>query len=82
MDIWPEMVKRYIIELSLVVQGNIWPAIEVIRQEHRLKEADFYSLVKRSPVVPPDRVRLMAEDLFYGFDGDYISALHLLIPPN
>jgi hypothetical protein len=58
--IWPEMVKHYAMELSLVVQGDIWPALDVIRQEHRLKEADFYSLVKRSPVVPPDRIRLMA----------------------
>ncbi|AUD78629.1 DUF4209 domain-containing protein [Kangiella profundi] len=78
--IWPEMVKHYAMELSLVVQGDIWPALEVIRQEHRLKEADFYSVVKRSPVVPPDRIRLMAKALFQGFDGDFISALHLLIP--
>ncbi len=78
--IWPEMVKHYAMELSLVVQGDIWPALEVIRQEHRLKEADFYSVVKRSPVVPPDRIRLMAKAIFQGFDGDFISALHLLIP--
>lgn len=78
--IWPEMVKYYAMELSLVVQGDIWPALEVIRQEHRLKEADFYSVVKRSPVVPPDRIRLMAKAIFQGFDGDFISALHLLIP--
>ena len=78
--VWPEMVKHYAMELSLVVQGDIWPALEVIRQEHRLKEADFYSLVKRSPVVPPDRIRLMAKAIFLGFDGDFISALHLLIP--
>ncbi|WP_205700272.1 DUF4209 domain-containing protein [Crenobacter intestini] len=45
-----------------------------------MKEADFYSLVKRSPVVPPDRVRLVAKALFQGFDGDFVSALHLLIP--
>ncbi len=78
--VWPEMVKHYAMELSLVVQGYIWPALEVIRQEHRLKEADFYSVVKRSPIVPPDRIRLMAKALFQGFDGDFISALHLLIP--
>ena len=78
--VWPEMVKHYSMELGLVVQGNIWPALEVIRQEHRLKEADFYSLVKRSPVVPPDRIRLITKAIFQGFDGDFVSALHLLIP--
>lgn len=78
--IWPEMVKHYVMELSLVVQGAIWPALDVIRQEHRLRETDFYSFVKRSRVVPPDRIRLMAKALFQGFDGDFVNALHLLIP--
>ncbi|MDH3335910.1 MAG: DUF4209 domain-containing protein, partial [Rhodospirillaceae bacterium] len=78
--IWPKMVSHYTMQLSLVVQGNIWPALEIVRQEHRLKEADFYSLVSRSPLVPPDRIRLMAKALFQGFDGDFVSALHLLIP--
>ena len=78
--VWPEMVKRYGMELGLVVQGDIWPALEVIRLEHRLREADFYSLVRRSPVVPPDRVRLMAKALFQGFDGDFVSAIHLITP--
>lgn len=78
--IWPEMVEHYAMKLGLVVKGYIWPALEVIRQEHRLKDADFYSLVRRSPVVPPDRTRLIAKALFQGFDGDFVSALHLLIP--
>ncbi|WP_205700271.1 DUF7380 domain-containing protein [Crenobacter intestini] len=30
--IWPEMIKHYGMELNLVVQGDIWPALEVIRQ--------------------------------------------------
>lgn len=78
--IWPEMVKHYNMELSLVVQGDILPALDVLRLEHRLREEDFYSLVKRSPVVPPDRSRLLAKALFQGFDGDFVSALHLLVP--
>lgn len=78
--IWPEMIKHYAMELSLAVQGDIWPALGIIRQEHRLKEADFYSIVRRSPVVPPERIRFIAKALFHGFDGDFISALHLLIP--
>lgn len=78
--VWPEMVKNYGMELGLVVQGDIWPALEVIRLEHRLREADFYALVRRSPVVPPDRIRLMAKALFQGFDGDFASAIHLLTP--
>jgi hypothetical protein len=78
--IWPEMVKHYVMNLGLVVQGNIWPALEVIRQEHRLKEADFHSFVSRSPVVPPDRIQLVAKTLYLGYDNDFVGALHLLVP--
>ncbi len=76
----PEMVKHYVMELSLVVQGDIWPALEVIRQEHRLKEADFYAIVKQSPIIPPDRIRLISKAIYLGYDNDFISALHLLVP--
>jgi tetratricopeptide (TPR) repeat protein len=78
--VWPEMVKHYAMQLSLVVQGDILPALEVLRQEHRLKEADFYSIVARSPVVPPDRKRIIAKALFHGYDDDFVSSLHLLTP--
>ncbi len=78
--VWLEMIKHYAMELSVAVQGNIWPALEVLRQEHRLKEADFYSIVARSPVVPPDRKRLIAKALFHGYDDDFVSSLHLLTP--
>jgi hypothetical protein len=78
--VWPEMVKHYAMELSLVVHGAIWPALEVLRQEHRLREVDFYTLVNRSPIVPPDRTRLVAKALFQGYDGDFVIALHLLVP--
>lgn len=78
--IWPEMVKHYMMELGLVVQGDIWPALEVVRQEHRLKEVDFYSIVRQSPIVPPGRERLIAKALFAGYDNDFVASLHILIP--
>jgi hypothetical protein len=78
--IWPEMVKHYVMELGIVVQGDIWPALEVVRQEHRLKEFDFYSIVQQSPIVPPGRERLLAKALFSGYDNDFVTALHILVP--
>lgn len=76
----PEMVKHYVMEVDLIVQGYIWPALEVIRQEHWLKEADFYSIVRQSPIIPPNRMILVAKALYLGFDNDFVSALHLLVP--
>ncbi len=78
--IWPEMVKHYMTEIGVVVQGSIWPALEVVRQEHRLKESDFYSIARQSPIVPPGREWLFAKALFSGYDNDFVTALHILTP--
>lgn len=78
--LWPEMVKHYVMELAIVVQGSVWPALEVLRQEHRLREADLLSLAKESPIVPPGSEILIAKGLFMGYDNDFASALHILVP--
>lgn len=78
--LWAEMVKHYGMELGLVVQGEIWPALEVLRLEHRLREEDFIAIANRSPVVPTDRTSLMGRALFAGYDNDFVVALHILIP--
>ncbi|MGZ8157582.1 MAG: DUF4209 domain-containing protein, partial [Methylobacter sp.] len=78
--VWAKMVEKYTFEIELVVQSQIWPAFETIQQEHRIKEMDFYSVVKQSPVVPEGRERLIAKALFSGYDNDFVTALHLLIP--
>jgi hypothetical protein len=54
------MVKNYKLELSIEVLGNIHPVLEVMRQEHRLRESDFYSITRQSPIVPVGRERLYA----------------------
>ena len=66
--------------ISLVVQASIWPALEVLHLEHRLREADFVALARQSPIVPRGRELLFGKALFAGFDRDFITALHLLVP--
>jgi hypothetical protein len=78
--VWAEMVKHYGMELSLVVQGNIWPALEILRLEHRLRAEDFTTIANRSPIVPKDRKQLMGRALFAGYDDDFVVALHILVP--
>lgn len=78
--LWAEMVKNYGMELGLVVQGEIWPALEVLRLEHRLRAEDFISIANRSPIVPTNRKRLMGRALFAGYDNDFVAALHILVP--
>lgn len=78
--IWAKTVEGYTREISLVVQAQIMPAYETLLQEHRLTEYDFLSMLERSPIVPTGRERLFAKGLFAGFDGDFASAIHLLVP--
>ena len=74
------MIKNHGIHLSLIVQGCILPALEVIQAEHRLKNIDFLAIVQQSPIVPPGRESLFAKGLFAGYDHDYVTALHILVP--
>lgn len=75
-----ETIRDHGILTSIVVQGDVWPALEVLLLEHRLQESDFVSLAKHSPIVPNGRERLFGKALFAGYDRDFVSALHLLIP--
>lgn len=74
------MVSEYGMFLGLTVQSAILPALEVLRQEHRLREADFIELSQHSSIVPVGRARLFGKALHAGYDGDFVFALHLLAP--
>lgn len=75
-----QMVHDLQILVGLAVQGEIVPALEIILMEHRLREADFVKLARRSPVVPPGRAELFGKALFAGYDRDLVTAIHLLVP--
>lgn len=78
--IWAEMISEYKAMIGLGVRGSILPALEQIRMEHRLREADLRIIAQRSPAVPPGREYQWSKALFAGYDGDYCVALHLLVP--
>ena len=78
--LWAQMVHDYQILISIVVHGDIWPAHEVLLQEHRLREDDFIGLASQSPIVPRGRERLFGKALHAGYDRDFTVAMHLLAP--
>lgn len=78
--LWAETVKHYVMELGIVVQGDIWPALEIVRLEHRIRELDFVMLAKQSPIIPAGRGQLVGKALYAGFDNDFVTALHILVP--
>ncbi len=75
-----EMIRDHGIQVSIVVHGYIWPALESLLLEHRLREADFVELARNSPIVPKERAGLFGKALFAGYERDFITALHILIP--
>lgn len=78
--LWAQMVHDYQILINIVVHGEIWPAHEVLLQEHRLREDDFIGLASQSPIVPRGRERLFGKALYAGFGRDFTVSMHLLAP--
>ncbi len=78
--IYYEMIRNYSLHVGLVVEGLILPAHDILVLEHRLREADFVNLARQSPIVPIERELLFGKALFAGYDRDFITALHLLVP--
>lgn len=78
--LWAQMAHDYQILINIVVQGDIWPAQEILLQEHRLRESDFISMAQQSPIVPSGREQLFGKALFAGYEKDFVTSLHILVP--
>lgn len=78
--LWAQMVNDYQIQINIVVSGLILPAHEVLLQDHRLREDYFIGLASQSPIVPPDRERLFGKAIYAGFDCNFATSMHLLVP--
>ena len=62
------------------VSGLIEPARQMIHVEHTLEQRNFLPLVVMSPFVPADRADLFSLAFTRFFGGDFITALHILVP--
>lgn len=64
----------------LTVRGLISPARHQILLEHRVRVADLRPVVYYNPLVPSGREEIYAQGLYHGLVGDFMLAIHLLIP--
>lgn len=78
--VWRQLVQTFDFRVSLVTQGLLAPAWRALATDHLFSLGDFLEIVRRSPIVPPDRERLVARGLYLGYDGDFASAAQLLTP--
>ena len=65
---------------KLVAFGQVDPARQLIHIEHPIEQRDFFPLVAMTPFVPADRQELFSLAFARFFGGDFISALHILVP--
>lgn len=65
---------------QVAVSGLIDPARRVIQVEHPVEQRDFLPLVAMSPFVPEDRTEVFSLAFARFFGGDFIAALHVLVP--
>ncbi len=64
----------------LVAKGMIEPARRVILEEHPSRMQDVYAVTSDNPLIHPEREAIVVRGLHAGLNGDYLVALHLLIP--
>ena len=77
---WALMIRRYGFSVNCVVQIAVLPALNVFNCEHHITEDDLISLCQGSSIISTDRVHLWAKGLYFGFNDDFITAVHLLCP--
>ncbi|MDQ3743236.1 MAG: DUF4209 domain-containing protein, partial [Acidobacteriota bacterium] len=65
---------------ALHVQGLVEPARQQVNSEHHVRVQDFLSLVSNHPFVPRGRELIVALGLNAGMQGDFLTAVHFLIP--
>lgn len=75
-----KMVEYHMIRMQVAAYGAIEPACHQLIHDHLIEEQDLLGICSFSSVVPSQRARLVAKGLKAGFEGDYDSALHLLVP--
>lgn len=65
---------------GLAVAGSLAPAMRAMLAEHEMSAEVVQDLIKDSGFIPDGRLPLFVQGIVAGFQWDFVSALHLLIP--
>lgn len=66
--------------IQLIVESTILPALVKLNSEHQITKEMLENLCEQSPIVPPNRQKLMSQALYAGFQQDYYASTHILCP--
>jgi hypothetical protein len=79
-ELWSHIVRYFDMRVGLIVTGRIIPALDVVTIEHRYDMTFMRRMCLDSPTVPPGHVDLWARGLWHGLNGDFPSAISVLLP--
>ncbi|MCM7029849.1 DUF4209 domain-containing protein [Enterobacter hormaechei] len=78
--IWPIMMTRMRIDHELAVAGQIIPATDEITMKYPISEAFFRDMFINHPFIPFGHEEFFIQGMVCGFNGDFMTACHVLIP--
>ncbi len=79
-QVWLKMVDDLTGQVVDTVHRYLMPAWQVFSTEHRLSRSYFVETARSGGLVPSERAQMYGRALFYGFDGDFMTAAQLLTP--
>ncbi|HCA5186334.1 DUF4209 domain-containing protein [Acinetobacter baumannii] len=75
-----KILELFKLEISRIVQHMVMPALEQITHEYRISKDLLRAICEASPIIPRDRIMLMVDALWYGFEYEFAASIHLLCP--
>lgn len=75
-----QAIESAIMDAHFVVKAQILPSLAVIVKEHDITLQILEKICSNCPLIPDRRAALFAKGLFFGFQHDFASAIHLLVP--
>ncbi|TNV22847.1 DUF4209 domain-containing protein [Buttiauxella sp. B2] len=77
---WEEMMKNLQIHHQLSVEGEIIPALNEINKKLYITHSGIECFCNNHPFIPDGHQEFFIKGLLAGFEKDFLTACHLLIP--
>lgn len=78
--VYNQMLSNFNLGLQFTCDAAILPSLNRIVQEFRITRDFLEAVCFHSPIVPSDRVKLVASALWFGFEYEFGIAIHLICP--
>lgn len=78
--IWQGMVRDQRVQMSLVLDAMVLPAIEIVTLEHRFPLEWMFEMCRANASIPSGHELSWARGLLHGLNRDFASASAMLVP--